>query len=148
MSADENRPVLAGLLALVGVAVAVGLVAALAVMAGAHVLGLGGGHAANVAGAANGTMVVPKPEKTQPASGPSITLGSEPTNSPSSTKSPTIHKPKKRIATIRKAEKQLAAASRAVRKAGKRKTITSPCRDTLVALLSAKKDVLRALRST
>jgi hypothetical protein len=97
VSADENRPVLAGLLALVGVAVAVGLVAAVAVVAGAHVLGLGGGHAANVAGDAGGTLVVPKPEKTHPANEPSITLGSDPTSSPSSTKSPTIHKPKKRI---------------------------------------------------
>jgi hypothetical protein len=97
VSADENRPVLAGLLALVGVAVAVGLVAAIAVVAGAHVLGLGGGHAANVAGDARGTMIVPKPQKTQPASGPSITLGSDPTSSPTSTKSPKIRKPKKEI---------------------------------------------------
>jgi hypothetical protein len=98
VSADENRPVLAGLLALVGVAVAVGLVAAVAVVAGAHVLGLGGGKAANVAGEAGATMVVPKPKKTQPASGPSITLGSDPTSSPTATSSPKIHKPKKKIA--------------------------------------------------
>jgi hypothetical protein len=97
VSADENRPVLAGLLALVGVAVAVGLVAAVAVVAGAHVLGLGGGHAAGVAGDASGTMVVPKPRKTQPADGPSITLGSEPTSAPTKTSKPTIHKLKKQI---------------------------------------------------
>jgi hypothetical protein len=97
VSADENRPVIAGLLALVGVAVAVGLVAAVAVVAGAHVLGLGGGHAANVAGDPGASMLVPRPKKTPPASGPSITLGSEPSSSPTSTKSPTIHKPKKRI---------------------------------------------------
>jgi hypothetical protein len=97
VSADENRPVLAGLLALVGVAVAVGLVAAIAVVGGAHVLGLGGGHAANVAGDPGATMVVPKPVKTPPASGPSITLGSDPTSSATSTKRPTIHKPKKQI---------------------------------------------------
>jgi hypothetical protein len=98
VSADENRPVLAGLLALVGVAVAVGLVTAMAVMAGAHMFGLGGGHAVSVAGDAGASMYVPKPEKTQPASGPSITLGSEPTSS-ATTKKPnlTIHQPKKRI---------------------------------------------------
>ena len=48
-------------------------------MAGAHVLGLGGGHAA-VAGDAGATLFLPKPEKTKAADGPSITLGSEPTS--------------------------------------------------------------------
>jgi len=95
---DEERPVVAGLLALVGVALAVGLVAAVAMVAAAHMIGLGGGHAAAVAGDAGATMVVPKPQKTQPASGPSITLGSNPTSSPSSTQPPpSIKKPKKRI---------------------------------------------------
>lgn len=98
MSADENRPVIAGLLALVGVAVAVGLVAALAILAGAHVLGLGGGHAAAVGGDDGATMIVPKPQKTQPASGPSITLGSSPSASDStSSPPPKIKKAKKRI---------------------------------------------------
>ena len=76
MSMDEQRPVLAGLLALVGVAVAVGLVAAVAVMSGAHLLGLGGGRAEGSAGDAGATMYLPRPHKTQAASGPSITLGS------------------------------------------------------------------------
>ena len=96
VSGDENRPVLAGLLALVGVAVAVGLVAALAVMAGTHMLGLTGGRAA-VAGDAGATLYVPKPQKTSSPSGPTITLGSEPTQSGSSRPSPKIAKPKKRI---------------------------------------------------
>ena len=74
MSADEQRPVVSGLLALVGVALAVGLVTGLAVLAGAHVLGLGGGHAA-VAGDPGATMYLPKPQKTKAADGPSITLG-------------------------------------------------------------------------
>jgi len=95
---DEQRPVVFGLLALAGVAVAVGLVASLAVVLGAHMLGLSGGHAAAVAGDAGATMVVPKPQKTQPASGPSITLGSEPTSSSTGQNpSPTIKKPTKRI---------------------------------------------------
>lgn len=109
MSADENRPVLTGLLALVGVAVAVGLVAALAVVAGAHVLGLGGGHAA-VAGDSGATMYLPKPQKTKPADGPSITLGSNPTQS-GTTKTPTIHKPKKRI-SLQSGETSVAAMGR------------------------------------
>jgi hypothetical protein len=98
VKADENRPVIAGLLALVGVAVAVGLIAALAIVAGAHVIGLGGGHAAAVGGNDGATMIVPKPKKTQPASGPSITLGSNPTSSGSSHQPPpSIKKPKKQI---------------------------------------------------
>jgi hypothetical protein len=97
VKADENRPVLAGLLALVGVAVAIGLVAAIALVAGAHVVGIGGGHAAAVGGDGNATMQVPRPRKTHPASGPSITLGSNPTSSSSTQAPPKIKKPKKRI---------------------------------------------------
>ena len=94
---DEQRPVLFGLLALVGVAVAVGLVASLAFVVGAHVLGLSGGHAAVVAGDGDATMEVPKPQKTQPASGPSITLGSSPTSSSTDSPPPKIKQPKKQI---------------------------------------------------
>jgi hypothetical protein len=96
VSGDDNRPVLTGLLALVGVAVAVGLVAAVAVLVGTHMLGLTGGHAAS-AGDAGATLYLPKPQKTSSPSGPTITLGSEPTSSTSTDGSPSIHKPKKRI---------------------------------------------------
>ena len=96
MSADEQRPVISGLLALVGVALAVGLVTGLAVLAGAHVLGLGGGHAA-AAGDPGATLYLPKPQKTKASDGPSITLGSSATSSSGSSSSPSIHKPKKRI---------------------------------------------------
>jgi hypothetical protein len=98
VSADENRPVLAGLVALVGVAVVVGLIAAVAVVGGAHLFGLGGGHAAQVGGGDGATLVVPRPQKTHPDSGPSITLGSSASSSGSQdTSAPTIKKPKKRI---------------------------------------------------
>jgi hypothetical protein len=97
VKADEERPVLYGLLALVGVAVAVGLVASTAFVAGAHVLGLSGGHAATVVGDGGATMVVPKPEKTQPADGPSITLGSNPTSQDTNSPPPKIKKPEKKI---------------------------------------------------
>ncbi len=96
MSADEQRPVISGLLALVGVALAVGLVTGLAVLAGAHVLGLGGGHAA-VAGDPGATLYLPTPQKTKVSDGPSITLGTSSTSDSSQTSSPSIHKPKKRI---------------------------------------------------
>jgi hypothetical protein len=94
----EERPVLTGLLALVGVAAAVGLVAALALVGVAHVFGLSGGHAA-IAGDSGATLYVPKPQKTHPSSGPSITLGSSPTKSQPSV-NPHLnakHKTKKRI---------------------------------------------------
>lgn len=98
MDVDENRPVIAGLIALVGVALAVGLVAAVALVGGAHLLGLGGGHAAAVGGNVGATLDVPKPQKTHPANGPSITLGTSPTSSSTGdTTSPTIQKPKKQI---------------------------------------------------
>jgi hypothetical protein len=96
MSEDEQRPVLYGLLALVGVALAVGLVSGLALTAGAHVLGLGGGHAA-VAGDPGATLFLPQPEKTKASDEPSITLGSEPTSGSTKTSVPKIHKPKKQI---------------------------------------------------
>lgn len=110
MSADENRPVLAGLLALVGVAVALGLVAAIVLLGATHMLGLTGGHAA-VAGDAGATLYLPEPQKTSSPAGPTITLGSEPTQSSSSQPSPTIHKPKKRI-TLQAGETNVAAMAR------------------------------------
>jgi len=97
VKSDEDRPVVFGLIALVGVAVAVGLVASIAFVAGAHVLGPSGGHAAAVGGGNDETMIVPKPEKTKPASGPSITLGSNPTSNGTHSPPPKIKKPKKQI---------------------------------------------------
>jgi hypothetical protein len=97
VKSDEDRPVVFGLLALLGVAVAVGLVASVAFVVGAHVLGLSGGHAAVGVGDQGATLTIPKPEKTQPASGPSITLGSSPTSGATDSQPPKIKKPKKRI---------------------------------------------------
>ncbi len=56
-------------------------------------------------------------------------------------------KPKKRIASIKKAEMQLTVAGRAVKKGGRKQTITTACRDTLLALITAKKAELKALRT-
>ena len=98
MSADEKRPVVSGLLALVGVAVAVGLVTRPGGrLAGAHVLGLGGGHAA-VAGDAGATMYLPKPQKTKACRRALDHARLQPDlDRARLRRRPTIHKPKKRI---------------------------------------------------
>jgi hypothetical protein len=77
-SDHEERPVLAGLLALVGVAVAVGLVLGLTALAGTRILGLGGDDA--TAETSDGaSMYLPEPERTTAPSDPLITLDSTPT---------------------------------------------------------------------
>ncbi|MGZ4447021.1 MAG: hypothetical protein ACXVEC_09980 [Nocardioides sp.] len=94
-----DHPVVAGLLALVGVGLAVGLLLGLAALVATHVLGIDGG-AASADASAGQSMYLPKPEKTQAPSGPLITLdpgatqapgssvSSEPTDRPSRTKAP------------------------------------------------------------
>ncbi|MBB3045237.1 hypothetical protein [Nocardioides soli] len=78
----EEHPIAAGLIALVGVGVVVGLVLGLVVFAGTKVLGLGGGsEESGVDGHA--TMYLPTPVKTTASSDPQITLapGVGPSNS-------------------------------------------------------------------
>lgn len=92
---DEGRPVLTGLLALVGVAVAVGLVLGLVAVMGSRFLGLDG--STSVGAAAERSMYLPKPEKTQQPSGPLITLAPGETQSPSSSGGQSDHqKPPKK----------------------------------------------------
>lgn len=69
MAERREHPVLAGLLALVGVGLAVGLVLGGAVLAGTEVLGLGGGTSTQSA-TAQQSMFLPKPEPTQASSTP------------------------------------------------------------------------------
>ena len=76
----EEHPVAFGLVALVGVAVVVGLVLGLVVLAGTQVLGLGGGSD-SAASSSERSMYLPAPEKTPAASGPEITLAPEPGSS-------------------------------------------------------------------
>jgi hypothetical protein len=95
--ADEERPVIAGLVALVAVAAAVGLVAAGVIVVATHALGLGGGGGSLLGSDQGATLDVPRPQKTKPANGPSITLGSNPTSSGASHSVPKIHKLKKQI---------------------------------------------------
>jgi hypothetical protein len=71
----EERPVLWGLVALVSVALVIGLVTGLAVLGGTKVLGLDGGDAdASGEATAENSLYLPKPAKTDDPSGPSITL--------------------------------------------------------------------------
>jgi hypothetical protein len=95
---DQERPVVAGLVALVAVAAAVGLVAAGVIVVATHVLGLGGSGGSLLGSDHGATLDVPRPQRTRPASGPSITLGSNPTSSSTGSQTaPKIHKAKKRI---------------------------------------------------
>lgn len=60
----ENRPVLTGLVALVGVSVAIGLLGGLAVLAGVKVTGLDGTATASSDSTASATFRLPKPSDT------------------------------------------------------------------------------------
>ncbi|WP_210439120.1 hypothetical protein [Nocardioides xinjiangensis] len=60
----ENRPVLTGLVALVGVAVAIGLLAGLAVLVGVKATGIGETSSAGGGGGTPATFSLPKPSET------------------------------------------------------------------------------------
>ncbi|HYF72782.1 MAG TPA: hypothetical protein VD864_08165 [Nocardioides sp.] len=97
---DEGHPIVMGLVALVGVGLAVGLILGLAVLAGTQVLGLGGG---DDGGGPTGerSMYLPTPQKTPQATGPEITLApgaSTPAGSGKPSSTPTkSEKPRKQI---------------------------------------------------
>ena len=96
----DQRPVLTGLIALVGVALVVGLVLGVAVLAVSKVLGLGG-SADSASTSSQQSMYLPRPERTAAASGPLITLAPQasPTQEPSSSPLPTeTESAKKQIA--------------------------------------------------
>lgn len=97
MDDGDGRPVLTGLLALVGVALAVGLVLGLVAVAGSKFFGLDGGQTG--AQQAERSMYLPSPSRTQQPSGPLITLAPGETQSPtepapSESSSPKPHKKK------------------------------------------------------
>lgn len=97
---DEGHPIVTGLVALVGVALAVGLVLGLVVLAGTHVLGLGGDDGGG-GSTSERSMYLPRPEKTPPATGPEITLApgaSTPAGSDQPSSDPSrSEKPRKQI---------------------------------------------------
>ncbi|MGH3362729.1 MAG: hypothetical protein ACRDOM_09770 [Nocardioides sp.] len=101
LSAEQERhPVAAGLIALVGVGLVVGLFAGLAVFAGTRMLGLGGGDA-SAETTTQESLNLPKPQETKGSSGPLITLAPGETSSPPqdqpSEKETTEASPKKQI---------------------------------------------------
>jgi hypothetical protein len=92
---DERHPVVAGLVALIGVGLAVGLIAGLAALVGVQVLGLGNAGASSRATEAQ-SLYLPKPKPTKGPSGPLVTLPGEPSSSPAQgEKKPKGHKSEK-----------------------------------------------------
>lgn len=79
---SEKHPVAAGLLALVGVGLVVGLIAGVAALVGTRMMGLGGDEA-SAQSTSDQSLYLPKPEKTTGPSGPLITLAPGATQSPS-----------------------------------------------------------------
>jgi len=113
---DQGRrehPVAYGLLALVGVGVVVGLVLGLAALGGARVLGVDDAEQTGSGGGGEATMYLPKPEKTKPADGPSVTLapGEEapPSAEDSATESETTKKKKTKAISLQAGQTEVAA---------------------------------------
>lgn len=80
----ERHPIVAGVTALVSVALAVGLVAGIAMFIGANVMGFGGGNEASGRATdpdAGASLYAPAPVPTKTATGPAITLRASPTTS-------------------------------------------------------------------
>jgi hypothetical protein len=91
---DEGHPIVTGLVALVGVGLAVGLILGFVVLAGSRVLGLGGDSNTGTA-TSDRSMYLPRPEKTPTPTAPEITLApgqqapsSAATHKPSKNESP------------------------------------------------------------
>lgn len=83
-----DRPVVSGLLALAGVGLVVGLVLGGVALAGVKVLGLGGDGGGSRDAASEQSFYLPKPEKTEPPSGPLITLAPDPKATESTSSAP------------------------------------------------------------
>lgn len=74
----ENRPVLTGLIALVGVAVAIGLLGGLAVLVGVKATGIGGSTEASDDPSTSATFRLPKPSETSAETTPEETAEPSP----------------------------------------------------------------------
>ena len=83
----ENRPVLTGLVALVGVAVAIGLLGGLAVLVGVKATGIGGGSESSNESTASATFNLPRPSDTD-SSIPAPEETSEPSVGESTSEAP------------------------------------------------------------
>ncbi|WP_141014556.1 hypothetical protein [Nocardioides sambongensis] len=76
-SDNLRRPIVNGIVALVAVAVAVGVILAGVALVGTRMLGIGEDSTAADGSTRGQTMVIPKPQKTTEASGPLVTLNTE-----------------------------------------------------------------------
>jgi hypothetical protein len=96
-----EHPIAAGVVALVGVAVVVGLILGLVVLAGSRLLGLGGEDGTSEAGS-KPSMYLPRPVKTPVATDPQITLAPGESSSPrrSPSQKPSESKPASRRITL------------------------------------------------
>ena len=112
-STREEHPVVSGLLALVGVGLAVGLFLGVAALLATQVLGLGGGSG-NGSSTSQKSLYLPRPEKTRAPSGPLITLqaGASPTagatTSQEPSDKPTKKKPPKKQISLSASETSVA----------------------------------------
>ena len=90
MSEDEGHPIMAGLAALIGVGVVVGLLVSGGALAASSMLGLRGGDDSGTASSQQ-SMYLPTPSDTESESGPQITLqpGQETPSAPESSASAT-----------------------------------------------------------
>ncbi|GAB4011300.1 hypothetical protein [Nocardioides ultimimeridianus] len=82
---DDDNPVRTGLVALVGVSLAVGLILAIAALVGTHVLGIAGGGSSDAGAGQGESMYLPPPERTTDTGGPLITLNTEEPTGPADT---------------------------------------------------------------
>ncbi|MFC6340905.1 hypothetical protein ACFP8W_02870 [Nocardioides hankookensis] len=99
----EEHPIIAGLVALVGVGLVVGLVIGLVVLAGTKVLGLGGDDSSS-ASDGQASLYLPTPSKTESGTDPEITLAPGETESPAD-------KPSKTASESPKAEISLSSTT-------------------------------------
>ncbi|QIX25380.1 hypothetical protein ncot_01335 [Nocardioides sp. JQ2195] len=74
MSDSEDKPVANGLIALVAVAVVVGLLAGIAILIGTKVMGVGDSSASSDETAGGASLYLPDPSETERQDGPLVTL--------------------------------------------------------------------------
>ena len=79
---SEGHPVLAGLAALAGVGLVVGLLVSGGALAATSVLGLGGDDEGGGTSSSSQSMYLPKPSATESATGPAVTLAPGETTAP------------------------------------------------------------------
>jgi hypothetical protein len=96
--AREGHPVVSGVIALVAVALAVGLVLGGGALLAARVLNLDGGDTASDGGSSGGeTMYLPTPSPTEKDTGPRITLAPDPGDEAGAPSSTASAKPEEKI---------------------------------------------------